>query len=539
MKLFDRLKYHWRVRSAAARWRFVREAPRPPEGAPLVLIAAMGDWEYTLKTECMLALALRLAGWRVAVLLRDRTIRHAEAWLRNAGFDEVYYFSDYHVPTPAEDAEKLKEEIRAAGTEFEQVKSWRFRGCLIGPQILASISRKIFSAGFDVTTPDVRNRINGQLNACIEYVFTAEKLLSALSPGIVLVNEANYTYFACLVDAAIQRGIRTIQYVQPNREDAMFFWRLSGETRRMHPASVSPQTMARMREMPWNSRREEEVNAIFAARYGGKWYLQNRNQVGVKEKTRSEVCAELQLDPAKPLAVVFSSVLWDANLFYGTDLFKDNGEWFVETIRAACANTGVNWLIKLHPVNTWKRELEGVTGELAEIKMIREKIGDLPPHVKLLLPDCGISTYSLFQDADYGIIVRGTSGMEMPCFGKPIVTAGTGRYAGRGFTIDSTTRDEYLAVLARLQDVPPLDDETVLLAKKHLYAAFCLRPWVFKSFVVTMRPPKGAGDLDYATFEPAVDSLAGVRANRDLEKLAAWMISGEAPDYVDEEALAS
>lgn len=539
MKFFDRLKYYWRARSEAARWRFVREAPKPSQNAPLALIAAMGDWEYTLKTESMLALGLRLAGWRVAVLLRDRSISHAEAWLRNAGLDEVFYFSDYHVPTPEADAGRLKEEIRAAGTEFEQVKSWRFRGCLIGPQILASISRKIFSAGFDVTSPDVRGRIDGQLNACIEYVFTAEKVLAELSPKLLLVNEANYTYFACLVDTAIQRGIRTIQYVQPNREDAMFFWRLEPETRRMHPSSVSQQTMARVRELPWTPRREEEINTIFSARYGGKWYLQNRNQVGVKEKTRSEVCSELQLDPAKPLAVVFSSVLWDANLFYGTDLFKDNGEWFVETIRAACANTNVNWLIKLHPVNTWKRELEGVTGELAEIKMIREKIGDLPAHVKLLLPDCGISTFSLFQNADYGIIVRGTSGMEMPCFGKPVVTAGTGRYAGRGFTIDSATRQEYLAVLAKLHEVGPLSEETTLLAKKHLYAAFCLRPWVLKSFAVTMRPPKGAGDLDYARFEPVAASVENVRANRDLEKLAIWMTRGEAPDFIDEDLLTS
>jgi hypothetical protein len=537
MKFFDRLKYRWQARGEAPAWAFVREAPRPPAGAPVALIAAMGDWSYTLKTESMLALGLRLAGWRVVFLLRDRTIRHAEAWLANAGFDEVAYFSDFHSPTPADEAARIKAEIRAAGTEFEQVKSWQFRGCLIGPQILASISRKIFSAGFDVTAPDVRDRIDGQLNACIEYVFTAEKALAALAPQLVVVNEANYTYFACLVDTAIQRGLRTVQFVQPNREDAMFFWRLEPETRRMHPASVSARTMDRLRDLPWTDDREREVQDIFAARYGGKWYLQNRNQVGVKEKSRAEVCADLQLDPAKPLAVVFSSVLWDANLFYGVDLFKDNGEWFIETLRAACANPRVNWLIKLHPVNTWKRELEGVTGELAEIRMIREKIGDLPAHVKLLLPDCGISTFSLFQHADYGVIVRGTSGMEMPCFGKPVVTAGTGRYSGRGFTIDPADRTAYLAVLARLQEIPALDEATVLLAKKHLYAAFCLRPWVFRSFVATMRPPKGAGDLDYATFRPAARSLDEVRANGDLDRLTAWLTAGQAPDYLDEDRL--
>jgi hypothetical protein len=49
--------------------------------------------------------------------------------------------------------------------------------------------------------------------------------------------------------------------------------------------------------------------------------------------------------------VVFSQVLWDANLFYGEDLFEDAGEWFVETVRVACANSAMNWLIKLHPAN--------------------------------------------------------------------------------------------------------------------------------------------------------------------------------------------
>jgi len=537
MKLFDRLKYHWRATSEAPEWKFAREAARPPAGAPVALIAAMGDWEYTLKIESMVALGLRMAGWRVVFLLRDRAIRHAAAWLKNAGFDEVYYFSDYHQPTPTDEAARLKDEILALGTELEEVKSWRFRGCLIGPQILASVSRKIFSAGFDVNSPDIRGRVEGQLKACIEYVFTAEKVLDDLKPQLVLVNEANYTYFACLVDTAIQRGIRAIQFVQPNREDAMFFWRLDKETRRMHPGSVSNETMERMRAMPWTEEREAEASEIFGARYGGKWYLQNRNQVGVKEKSREQICEELGIDSARPLAGVFSSVLWDANLFYGTDLFKDNGEWFVETIKAACANPNLNWLIKLHPVNTWKRELEGVTGELAEIKMIREKIGELPPHVKLLLPDCGISTFSLFQHADYGVIIRGTAGMEMPCFGKPVVTAGTGRYAGKGFTVDPSTKEEYLSVLASLHDMPALSPGIVELAKKHFYAYFALRPWVLKSFSVKMRPPKGAGDLEYARMEPAVKSLDEVRANGDLKKLTDWATSGIYPDYVDEDLM--
>ena len=36
-------------------------------------------------------------------------------------------------------------------------------------------------------------------------------------------------------------------------------------------------------------------------------------------------------------------------MFYGRDLFADQEEWFVETVRAAAANDAVNWVVKLHP----------------------------------------------------------------------------------------------------------------------------------------------------------------------------------------------
>ncbi len=518
-------------------WKFAREIPEPPTGAPLAILSCMGDWEYTLKIEAMLGIGLRMEGWRVVYLLKDRSLRLAPRWLRCAGFREVLYFSDFVTEDRGSEIEAHIREVRAAGESFEQVKSWTFRGCLIGPQILASISRKIFSAGFDITSPDVRDKVQGQLWAAITFVLAAEKLLDRNRPGLLGLMEANYTFSASLVDAAIARGTRVVQFLQPNREDAMIFWRLTPETRRMHPATVSPGTMARLAVMPWTASHEREVNQLFEDRYGGKWHLQSRNQIGASEKSRGQIAVELGLDPSKPVAVVFSSVLWDANLFYGRDLFKDNGEWFIETVRSACANDRVNWLVKLHPVNTWKREMEGLTGELAEMRLIRESIGELPRHVRLLQPDCGVSTRSLFEHADFGVIVRGTSGMEMPCFGKTVITAGTGRYSGLGFTSDPATKGEYLDLLARIPDIPTITPEQRLLARKHLFAAFKLRPWELKSFVSEMRPPRGAADMEHARLRPRARTVREIESHGDLRKWAKWATGGESPDYIDEDVL--
>ena len=74
-----------------------------------------------------------------------------------------------------------------------------------------------------------------------------------------------------------------------------------------------------------------------------------RTRAGRGRARAGEVVAELGLDPSRKTAVVFSHVLWDANMFYGRDLFADQEEWFVETVRAAAANDAVNWVDQAAP----------------------------------------------------------------------------------------------------------------------------------------------------------------------------------------------
>ena len=49
----------------------------------------------------------------------------------------------------------------------------------------------------------------------------------------------------------------------------------------------------------------------------------------------------------------------------------------------------------------------------------------LPKHVKLIFPDSEISPLSWMKFTDYGITVRGTSGIELAALGKQVLIAGT------------------------------------------------------------------------------------------------------------------
>src|SRR3989442_7090265 len=65
-----------------------------------------------------------------------------------------------------------------------------------------------------------------------------------------------------------------------------------------------------------------------------------------------------------------------STLFPYTTLFRS-------TVRAACRNPAVNWVVKLHPVNVWRLEADNYRGELVEAAILRREIGELPRHVTL------------------------------------------------------------------------------------------------------------------------------------------------------------
>ncbi|MBI3392625.1 MAG: hypothetical protein HY039_05495 [Nitrospirae bacterium] len=170
-----------------------------------------------------------------------------------------------------------------------------------------------------------------------------------------------------------------------------------------------------------------------------------------------------------------------------------------------------------------KNARDGVVGEAGEVRIIRERIGRLPDHVRLIPAESDISTFSLFGLMDFCVTVRGTIGIEAAAFGIPVLTAGTGRYDRHGFTVDSDDRQAYLDRLGRVQDVPRLSEEQRTLAERYAYGIFVARPF----------------PLSTVTYEHKRDAKATLSCRikaktredwmnaPDLNAFAEWVQSGE------------
>jgi hypothetical protein len=506
--------------------------PRTTEGT--VLLASLTYSVFQLKLEGMLAKAFQLKGVEpVAAVPADSDL--PRRFLEVFGVRRFVAIDDYVTDADEERVRGEAAEALASISAAAELRDLVFAGASVGRQALSTASRALHDGDVDLHDPERRALVERFLVLAMRNAIASRGLLDDVRPDAVLFNERNYAGEGPLSDVSLERGLNVVQFVSGFEDDTLVFKRYTAETKGLHPRSISDESWPRVAAMEWTSERDAELDRDFEHRYDGTTFLARWNQGWTREASRDEIVARIGLDPARKTAVVFSHILWDANMFYGRDLFADQEEWFVETVRAACENERVNWVVKLHPANVWKLRRDGYEGELDEYVAIREQIGDLPRHVHVLPPDTEISTWSLFPVTDYGVTIRGSTGFELPCFGKPALTAGTGFYSGRGFTVDSASREEYLGRLRAIHDVPPPTPEQVELAKKHAYALFRLRQTRFTTFRSVYRPVEeiDANSPFEATIEVNARTPEELEAAEDLRRFGDWAVDSRALDYLE------
>jgi hypothetical protein len=509
---------------------------RSRPGGRRYLIVSLNDRPRQVRLEALLAKSLQLRGAHVDVLA-FRSMRGAVRAWRALGFRRLVFYEDF-----VGRADSAPEEVAAAVARCRTVqdfKAYEYRGARVGRQALATVVRARYEPRVDLDDPEVRADLARTLAYGVEGVHTGERILEALRPDALLMIERGYAGLGSFFDVALELGIEVIQFGSAHRDDAFLMKRYDLETRDLHPRSLDERTWARLLEGGWTEERARALETELAGREEGKWFMARHARHSARRRGPERLREELGLDPGRKVAVLFSHVLWDAAMFYGRDVFSDQGRWFEETLRLAAGDDRVQWLVKLHPALFWKLEQEGVRAEPAEFAMIREAVGELPPHVRLIRPDDDVDNVDLFQIVDAGVTIRGTVGLELPRLGVPVLTAGTSDYAGRGFTVDAADASEYERNVRGIAALEPLDDEQVRLANLYAYGVFRVRPWRFSSFTLDYLPPEEAGESLDHQLRFHVRTVEDLERADDLRVFAEWVDGSSERDFVDERAFAA
>jgi hypothetical protein len=518
----------------ACREQFRRLSQAAPTGDPakVAWIVSALQTIWSLKMDGVISLAVRLRDFRpVAVHLG------ADCWSpRYHQLFGIRHFLSFERFRPVDSIDGQAPEIREFLRSRPQVSDLlelTYRDVDVGRIALSNVLNRNKFAKFDLAQAETLAEVGDELFRIERNILAAERMIAYQRPRLVLLLEKGLSPAAEIFGMCVARGIPVVQYVGSQRMDGFVLKRLNRDNRHQHPFSLDDVSWERVKRIPWGPGREAELMREFEESYRkGSWFNRKFLHEGKRIKSAEEVRRQLGLDPTKKTAVVFSHVLWDATFFYGRGLFDDYETWLLETVRAACANPRVNWVIKLHPDLVWKLKHEAHSGELRDVLAVRSAVGKLPEHVRIVPPDTDINTFSFFEVTDYCVTVRGTIGIEMACYGVPVLTAGTGRYAGMGFTVDSSSAEEYLHRLSRIDATLPMSRAQRELARRFAYALFKLRPWAMQSFEWIKMPIEKTVHPLGDNLVPHVEDYSQFARAEDMRRFADWVESDET-DYLE------
>ncbi|HET6388693.1 hypothetical protein [Hyphomicrobium sp.] len=518
-----------RAHEFGATYRRALEVPLPPPDGSAPRALFISGAPPRTEIELCLMKALSVAGWNpIPIIMMQPDV--LKAYYKLLGPSAIYEWSDY-LPDSAMFTERAGAAVASCYT-LEDLQALQIGGVRVGGHAISSARRHLRIGGIDFGSHEIRARLAIHLANSMAAAQAAACVIAATSPKLVLAVDTVYTPKGEILDTALAFGIPFIRWFPGHRNNTLMLKRYTAANRDSDLNSLSEPSWQFVKAMAWKDAYAQEVDdELFASYSAGDWYGETATQFERPVVDAARVRSALGIDGSKKVAVIFAHIAWDASFGRGRDLFNDYEEWLVETVRAACANTQLQWLIKIHPAHVGKNAIDFEAVEPSEVRILRERIGTLPEHVKLIPADFKVSTYSIFPLMDWALTVRGTAGLEAARSGIPVLTGGTGRYDRRGFTIDSDTREDYLAKVARLHEIAPLSADQTELANRYAFALFRLRPLPLST--VTLEYDKKYGvDAFYSGVRIRNRTLADWLEASDLNAFADWATWSEAEDFL-------
>lgn len=485
------------------------------------------------KFYALLAKAMQLEGYSPVIINSDHSV-DAQRYFRLFGFERYIRLGEYSrsVIHPAE-AEAIALTILPRLLSMDSITKCTYMGIPVGTYALSSACRTLKCFPPDLNESPFRESFIKFLIAGVVAARTAVCFFNDYSVSKLLLRDVGYVPNGPFLNVALGRGIDCLAVANGQRRGTWIFKRYNQDNRSEHEFSISPINWPIVTSFPWSSSMNLAVDDELRLRYGESSDVDTRRLQSNKTlMSPEEVRTHLRLDASKKTAVIFSHVSWDGAFFFGEDLYDNFDDWLVSATRCAIDNPNLNWIIKLHPLNVLLHAFDGV-GKFQESEMDHlRQLGPLPDHVKIMHSDTPVNTASLFPVIDYGLTVRGTIGLELPCLGIPVLTAGTGRYEGRGFTIDSTDKAVYRSRLADLHNVPRLPPSTVRLARVHYYHLMIRRQVSFEDIApMTFRQLNEADSSVFNNIDINARSLQDIRSARSIAAFVSWAHRLEDPDF--------
>jgi hypothetical protein len=340
------------------------------------------------------------------------------------GYDEYLLSADY------QEALEVSESVK-----FEDLREFTYNGIKVGEEAFASILRVTFKGEVQDTEMNrylTKRYIMSGILTSIAY----EKAYSALNPDRVVCIHGIYQTHGLAVKVAKKLGIPVIVLGGGGiRRDTAVV--CHNETYHHQLVNEDNSTWKQFSITDEEKAKTYEYAVKKRSNGGGADYLSYHPNPIEEVSALYKTC---NIDSTRKIVSLYTNVIWDAQILYGGNAFRDIFEWIEISIKELGNNNNIWVIIRIHPA-------EAKGGNPTNQRMIDEinkRFSSLPSNVRIIQPESDLSSYTLAQESHVNIIYGTKMGLEIALMKKALIVCGETFSRNKGFGLDITSINQYV-----------------------------------------------------------------------------------------------
>jgi len=370
----------------------------------------------------------------------------------------VHYYSKLVSAEKKDKALKISQNVL-----YEDIKKYKYKDYEIGEHAMSGALRFLCIGDLDGQN-HAEEILRSYFHASLLTMYATEALINKYNYECIVFFHGIYVPHGIIGEVARKNNVRVVNWNTAYRQKRFIF--THNDT---YHQTLQYEPVENWENIEWNDELEGQIMSYLESRESGSrdWQQFNENA----NPSLDEAIKEIGIDFSKPTIGLLPNVVWDAQLHYKSNSFKNLIEWTIQTIEYFVKRPDLQLLLRIHPaeIKRYSKSRQPLSTE------IENAFSELPSNIFIVPADSKVSTYTIMDECDSVLIYGTKTGVELTSRGIPVVVAGEAWIRNKGFTYDATTPDEYFKILDTLPLINRMDENKVSRARKFAYHFFYRR----------------------------------------------------------------
>lgn len=338
-----------------------------------------------------------------------------------------------------------------------EYESWR-----VGVWVKGSVNSHFRMSELDIKDPEIKQVYKHYLYSGLIACIGINRLLDDYCPDTLFLFNGRMSSTQVALSLALQKGIRTITHERGYLKESILLIE-NGNCLDLRPIK---QIWNDWGAVPLNQKELKQITSYLRDREHGRNL--NWKPFSPKPQPLSLVHQQLKIPDQCPVWVLFTTSddeIISADGWEG--VFASQHEWIARTANYIKNHLGIRLIVRIHPNTAGKYATGNNFQQLKALEILATQSSD---NISFIMPEDDISSYSLMEIANIGLVYQSTVGIEMACKGKVVLVASGSMISDLPFVTTINSEDGYENILDGCLKIPFDNKSTTIARMAYRYA---------------------------------------------------------------------